>query len=401
MRKKKTPSAPEFKIPSILLEGDEPIRKSISGPGKKFAMGTEPETTTRVQAEELLVLCDSGRLTLMPRDPHCLYVFWDLTVEQQQTCNVAAQLQHLFVRLHLYNEVRRIVNETAVHPESRHWFVHAPDAGKAYIAELGYYDLRSQWICVVSSGPATTPPDAVSEDQTIRFAVTPESQAEPSRAPSEARPPPMGEPAVVPSQTAGDFKTSKPLKFEFQPVEPSRGFQGGWSPSQERALEEIITASTTREEWFDSLRLVEIQQKRPAHLHFPAAALEISGPSSAELILPAPQAEVVSSPFGGEGQLVEGFWFNVNAELIIYGATEPNARVTIGGRPIKLRPDGTFSYRFALPDGHYELPVRATSVTDDKRRAELRFSRSTTYSGEVGAHPQDERLRVPSPENMA
>ena len=47
----------------------------------------------------------------------------------------------------------------------------------------------------------------------------------------------------------------------------------------------------------------------------------------------------------------KGFWFNVNAELIIYGATEPTARVTLGGHEIKLRPDGTFSYRFSLPDG--------------------------------------------------
>ena len=38
----------------------------------------------------------------------------------------------------------------------------------------------------------------------------------------------------------------------------------------------------------------------------------------------------VSSPYGGLEQK-KGFWFNVNAELIIYGATEPNATVTIGG----------------------------------------------------------------------
>ena len=32
------------------------------------------------------------------------------------------------------------------------------------------------------------------------------------------------------------------------------------------------------------------------------------------------------------------------------GATEPDAAVTIGGRKIQLRKDGTFSFRFALPD---------------------------------------------------
>ena len=63
----------------------------------------------------------------------------------------------------------------------------------------------------------------------------------------------------------------------------------------------------------------------------------------------------------------KGFWFNVNAELIIYGATEPDAKVTLGGHEIKLRPDGSFSYRFALPDGNYDLPAVAVSADGDGR----------------------------------
>ena len=65
----------------------------------------------------------------------------------------------------------------------------------------------------------------------------------------------------------------------------------------------------------------------------------------------------------------KGFWFNVNAELIIYGATEPDAKVTLGGHEIKLRSDGSFSYRFALPDGKYDLPAVAVSAdgTDGAR----------------------------------
>lgn len=55
------------------------------------------------------------------------------------------------------------------------------------------------------------------------------------------------------------------------------------------------------------------------------------------------------------------FWLVVNTELIVYGATEPNAKVTVGGRPITLRPDGTFSLRFSLPDGKQVIPVHATS----------------------------------------
>ena len=94
---------------------------------------------------------------------------------------------------------------------------------------------------------------------------------------------------------------------------------------------------------------------------------------------------------------MKGFWFNVNAELVVYGATEPDASVSIGGRMIKLRPDGSFSYRFALPDGAHELPVVAVSANQTgSRAAELRFHRRTEYRGDVSAHPQDPSLRTPS-----
>ncbi|MFA5059827.1 MAG: DUF4912 domain-containing protein [Candidatus Omnitrophota bacterium] len=69
----------------------------------------------------------------------------------------------------------------------------------------------------------------------------------------------------------------------------------------------------------------------------------------------------ISSPrrFKTEGK--KPFWLVVNTELIVYGATEPDARVTVCGKDLKLNPDGTFSLRFALPDGKQTIPVEAWS----------------------------------------
>jgi hypothetical protein len=57
-----------------------------------------------------------------------------------------------------------------------------------------------------------------------------------------------------------------------------------------------------------------------------------------------------------------GFRLWVAAELIVYGATEPDARLTVQGKEMKLRGDGSFSMRFALPDGKIEIPVTAVSA---------------------------------------
>lgn len=56
-----------------------------------------------------------------------------------------------------------------------------------------------------------------------------------------------------------------------------------------------------------------------------------------------------------------GFWLVVNTELIVYGQTLPDAKVTVQDQPIQLRNDGTFSLRFFLPDGKQIIPVEARS----------------------------------------
>jgi hypothetical protein len=72
------------------------------------------------------------------------------------------------------------------------------------------------------------------------------------------------------------------------------------------------------------------------------------------------------------------FWFQLDAELIVYGATEPNSRVTLQGEPVKLRPDGTFTMRFSLPDSRQIIPAVATSPDGvEERTIVLAVERNT------------------------
>ena len=178
--------------------------------------------------------------------------------------------------------------------------------------------------------------------------------------------------------------------------------QTAWTPAQERAFGAIIKlVEEVRRTWGGSEELVALvrQQLGEAASHALAPVgqlgppLPLETPSSASLAAPAP-AQVAPAK--------SGFWFNVNAELVIYGATEPDAEVSIGGRVIKLRKDGTFGYRFALPDGNFALPVVAVAADrSDGRAADLRFTRQTEYRCDVAAHPQDPALKPPTVENVA
>jgi hypothetical protein len=202
---------------------------------------------------------------------------------------------------------------------------------------------------------------------------------------------------------------SEPWFAETQEARPSparAALPAPWTPEHERALAEVVETALARQRRTGSLEVTELAHRRVRReVPAPAAPLGLPAPSGVPLGISSAQlAEALgisSAPgLGPQPAAGRGFWFNINAELIIYGATEPDARVTIGGRALRLRPDGTFSCRFALPDGQYELPVAAVSAHEDVRRADLSFSRRTGYTGEVGAHPQDKALKPPAPENV-
>jgi len=62
------------------------------------------------------------------------------------------------------------------------------------------------------------------------------------------------------------------------------------------------------------------------------------------------------------------FFFELWTEVIVYGRTEPDATVYHGDKVVPLRPDGTFSIRFALADAA-KIPFDFKAVSGDKIEA--------------------------------
>ena len=106
--------------------------------------------------------------------------------------------------------------------------------------------------------------------------------------------------------------------------------------------------------------------------------------SSEELLL-VEETEGASLFSGGASEQLAGqrkFFFELNTELIVHGRTEPDAEVRHGDKIVTLRPDGTFSMRFALPDGKIPLDFAATSgnkaetkkISTSVERAKTRYN---------------------------
>jgi hypothetical protein len=96
---------------------------------------------------------------------------------------------------------------------------------------------------------------------------------------------------------------------------------------------------------------------------------EALGPRSAQRLLPQYLLGASEQFAGGSEQLasheiVRGeepapFHLQVDYELVVYGSTDPDASLSVCGQPAALRPDGSFTVRFALPDGRRRIEVQA------------------------------------------
>lgn len=419
--------APFSQFPPILLEGDEtPVAGGEATAILKYALTpAAPAQPQKAPEPEPPPAHGTGQLRLIPRDPHCLYASWDISPEEQRRYNTLSIHHHLVVRLHRDQPHGDVTAETHVHPESRHWFLHVPQAASTYVAVLGYYTPTMEWRVLAVADPATMPRETPVEEWAERFVTVPFDVPLPAALPGQFAPLPSwaGVTAPAPSRAAGAWPLPSPqIAWDAppapRPVRPAPDLESPptpatvpvpleWTRAQDYALNELLPTALTRREVVSSIQIEEMLRR---------AALKPAGfPRPAEGWQPVPGevAEMAFSPFGGEGPAIfsqaagpeqlpqPAFWFNVNAELIVYGATDPAALVTIAGQPVKLRRDGTFSYRFSLPDGTYTLLISADSRRGEVRHAELVFSRGSHFAGEVGAAPQDPALKPPAPEHLA
>jgi len=265
------------------------------------------------------------------------------------------------------------IQELALHHDARNWYVPVNKGATSYHAELGYWQHDGHFHVVSRSRETTTPPDVVSVDTSAQFVTIPVDLPFTDLLNLVRTHLRDGE------QLAEALHRLQKSGFEF-PFRVGIDF-GPWSSEQTAALERALGGDILRRTQVGSVEITEWLRRRLQE-ELSSGLFSAFSPGGAS--------------WSGAPQ--KGFWFAVNAELIIYGATEPGAKVTVDGQPITLRSDGTFSFHWAFPDGKYRLPVVAVSPGgDDQRAVELEFSRITTKHGEIGKVAQSPQLKQPKP----
>lgn len=310
------------------------------------------------------------KLFIVARDPQWIFAYWDLTWQQYQEAAHAAHDGKVFLQLYWQNGTR--AQQIQVNESSRNWYLHVGQPDTTFYAELGYYCHDGHFEVISRSAPATTPRDNLSWKTEARFVTIPFHY-------SFSQLFEMIKGHILPEEELADaLARLQEDGFNF-PFAVGKG--ASLSPEQHNDLVDYLAGDFTRRRWVGSLEITETLRRRLQEMVSSGQWISSGGVSS------------MSSPFGGRER---GFHMHVNAELIIYGGTDPNAKVRIDGQDITLRPDGTFSYHFTFPDGKFHIPIEATAPDGEERRsAMLSFLRMSAYEGDVrktGQAPMPEPL---------
>ena len=293
----------------------------------------QTDSTAEIETNEYktkqTLVNNKTNLVFLPRDPEWAYVFWQISESDR---NKAQSLGANKLCLRLYdvtgsNEGQfnlSTLREIAVDSFSTEWYLPIPVPDRDYKVELGYrYGFN--WMSLAFSSASHVPNAQPSEQILDKF---------------------------VP------FNLESPSETNSAIITSNEGESSGLH-------ERLYHAATTFS-----------RRSRVGSEEF------MENPYNPELkgINNDSGAGVWSSGINdsGAGLLNRSFWLVADAELIVYGATDPNANLTIGGEKVPLAADGTFRLQVPFRDGSQKYDIKAVDESGYQERSiTMKFDRST------------------------
>ncbi len=339
-KKANSSRAPRKEAPVAKVSALKPL-------SKKTAKSAAPSSKGRPTLLESAIPESYGldRLVAMPKDPEWTHLYWELQPETVEAIKAehSGELPVLHLRGFDTTDVlfdgsnAPVSLDIEVAPYARSWYLRLPYQGRVYTFEYGHFAANGDWKGVLRSQPIGFHDGMadVSSEEWISIG-------------SEE----LFRMAAGLSDGEGIADLLKRLRDA-----TSAGMGGAaWLTS-----------------WGSGMGNVELSPSSFGLSSWQQAAAAGIGMSS---WMTSPMGSGTSwggtSPMGipgRPGKKDKDFWLWVETEIILYGATEPDAKVTLNGKHLQLNADGTFRLQFPFPDGtHHDFHVKAIDRDGDQSR---------------------------------
>ena len=338
-------------IPVKTLEGQEEVEAS------KFKVG-EPDmaTVSLASVDEGLPDLPDGygesRIVLMPRDPQWAYAYWDMPNDRKEALRrqggVKLALRFYDVTdINLDSQSPHSLQQYECDEMAREWYLPVPVSDRDYVVEIGYFCNDGRWLLLARSSPVHIPPVYPSDWIEDHFITV-------------------------------DWNETLRSKTFMQLVPPSRRMAADSNAIYEDVfnLAQSAEAQRVAGSLFGSMH--QVPEQAVSSYVFPSGVGMWAIPTVSGLTMSGVGMSGIGFSASVPPIRPRQFWLVADAELIVYGATEPDATVSIGGKPIKLNSDGTFRFQMSFQDGLIDYPIMAVAADGEQTRSvHMSFTRET------------------------
>jgi uncharacterized protein len=298
-----------------------------------------------------------SRIVLMPRDPQWAYAYWDITNEHKQSLRGQGG-QSLALRVYDVTDINleyqspHSVQEYPCDEMAREWYLPVPVSDRDYAIEIGYRAGDGRWLILARSASVRIPPVYPSDWIEDHFITLSWDE---------------------------DLRGKTFLELVPPTHKQAAGMVGGAQGNP--IYDEIFGMAQTTEAMRIAGSLYGSMQQSASVSHLETISSYVFPSGVGMWAMPTASGVNMSGVgFSASAPPIRPrkFWLIADAELIVYGATEPDATVTIGGRPIKLNPDGTFRFQMSFQDGLIDFPIMAVAADGEQNREiHMKFERET------------------------
>ncbi|MFC1807594.1 DUF4912 domain-containing protein [Candidatus Omnitrophota bacterium] len=318
------------------------------------------------------------QVRLIARDPYWIYAYWEVSPSaiQSARAKLGNDFDHSKHCLRMYDVSLVDFNgsnanssfDIEVQYYNNNWYVNLSNDGVSYVADIGLRSPNGEFVTLARSNSVTTPRENSSPRNDLMWM---DIEEDANKAPY-----------IYVREESDEYKMygsgARYLRHKYSLTEDDvRIYYSKLFP----LLRHILAARLAKGLGTKG-KLIYIEDQELLDTHIMKGMtrrqfikrLRVGSSEELTVIKEKTAKEVMDqgaseSIFSGASVQVKGdkkFFFELGTELIVYGRTEPDAEVWYGDKRIELREDGTFSLRFALPDG--EIPLDFKAISKDKKQ---------------------------------
>ena len=362
VKKLSVPEPAPKKKNRISRPGPKTIRKSV-------IRKTKPLVNTFIDNEKLPEAYDHSSITLMPRDPHWIYAYWDVSdfamKQAQERIGPVFKKSKFTIRVHDASGISSSLKKTPlsfdidIDPKSQGRYVNSPRDNMTYVADFGVRTPKGDFYPMARSNTVSTPRASEVERRKTSWKKAVENRDALALVNAPEPKPQTLENIVRQSLFQAHRKT---LPVTTQSTRLTEKDVRDYYAAHIEALKKISLLSPAKND-FSQDRGDTIKNNLSVFENvLIGAQSEGRGPAPTH---DSQKAAITGVPtIGGASDLLQNkksFVFELGTELIVYGNTEPFAEIWMGANKIDVREDGSFSLRLALPEVSVPLDFTARS----------------------------------------